>query len=100
MLAVEAADYPLYAPGLIVASVVRGDKVFILRQILPSDIAAPSVCSAPVSQVLQNWENDPTDRNQLALDYQRCFVEHLQEQGYYATVVREAQALVDRVAAN
>jgi hypothetical protein len=99
-LALESQDDPLWAPDHLKASVVSGDRVYLLSEELAGKMAVPKECAGPVDSLLNDHgSRKPEDADRIAKEFQRCFAARFPQQPEFQPTLRQAQTLVDRVAA-
>ncbi|CAO3424675.1 hypothetical protein [Azospirillum endophyticum] len=118
MLATARQDVVLDVPDRIVLSVVQGGRVFVAVEPVAAPIAPIPACNAVWTQheeaarrawkVYSASKQDEATRETLfkkatGLEtegdraYRRCFAQRLETQAAFQTVVRQAQALIDRL---
>jgi hypothetical protein len=114
LLAVFAQDLAMdEGPSMLLATVVRGDRVLIAEQKLTVALDKPAMCKKALDQTRAKSEKALKDyqiakakdpkafdmheqlEHQADHDYRACFALHLPEQTNYAAVQKQAQALVD-----
>jgi len=95
-LGTESADETLDPPHEIYASVHRGSTIYLLWTKLSQKISTAPACEAMAQRAMQDL-NRRGDAGQSWLAYRRCFASHMKDQSFYAAVLQQAQALVNRV---
>jgi len=92
------------APDEIVVTLLRGDRAYVI-------VASAAVAAKTTPQCVQDWrkaekqaDKAQGDKGEQLRDagyaaYRRCFAAQAPRQGYFATVVKQVQALIDALPA-
>jgi len=98
-----------YPPSQIAVSVTRGDRVFVFAEDIKQPIDTMPVCKTPLEKEIQaagkgdasqpaTWDSAQLRAWEAAqVPFMQCFAQHVASQDYYPALVKQAQALVDRV---
>jgi hypothetical protein len=92
MLASWTADSVNAAPDMILASVARGDRIFVLSQRLGIKLKAEPTCDRLWNESVNSSKADNADG-----EYQRCFAKRVLKQSRFRTVIQQAQTLINRL---
>jgi hypothetical protein len=91
----QQADGP-WPPDAIVATVIKGDRVFVASIRRKPPIGQIPACRALWTKAKHEQATEAPEQGDKA--YRACFSAHAAKEPFFAGLIREAQSLVDRLA--